>query len=141
MYSVYGYAALPAQGFPIRKSADQWLFAPPRSLSQLVASFFGSRCQGIPLVLLSAWTSFVPSLALLLYCMLIANRLKCFHSVLIVICPSLSLRAYLFHGKTFNIFYQKSSCFCRIRFPYTFRFAFSYSFFNVLSFGPLPEIR
>ena len=43
-------------GFPIRKSADRSLFAAPRSLSQLVASFFGSWCQGIPLVLLFAWT-------------------------------------------------------------------------------------
>ena len=43
-------------GFPIRKSADQSLFAAPRSLSQLVASFFGSWCQGIHLMLLFAWT-------------------------------------------------------------------------------------
>ena len=34
------------------------LFAAPRSLSQLVASFIGSWCQGIHLVLLFAWTSF-----------------------------------------------------------------------------------
>ena len=34
------------------------LFAPPRSLSQLIASFVGFRCQGIPLVLFLAWTSF-----------------------------------------------------------------------------------
>ena len=33
--------------FSIRKSADQWIFAPPRSLSQLIASFVGSQCQGI----------------------------------------------------------------------------------------------
>ena len=38
---------LPPVGFPIRKSADRKLFAPPRSLSQLVASFVGSWCQGI----------------------------------------------------------------------------------------------
>ena len=29
-------------GFPIQKSADRWICAPPRSLSQLVTSFFGS---------------------------------------------------------------------------------------------------
>ena len=34
-------------GFPIQKSADQRLFAPPRSLSQLITSFIGSQCQGI----------------------------------------------------------------------------------------------
>ena len=28
--------------FPIQKSADQGIFAPPRSLSQLITSFFGS---------------------------------------------------------------------------------------------------
>ena len=34
-------------GFPIRISPDRWLFAPPRSFSQLIASFIGSWCQGI----------------------------------------------------------------------------------------------
>ena len=43
-------------GFPIRKSADRSSFAAPRSLSQLVTSFFGSLCQGIHLMLLFAWT-------------------------------------------------------------------------------------
>ena len=42
-------------GFPIRKSTDRSLFAAPRSLSQLVTSFIGSWCQGIPLALLLAW--------------------------------------------------------------------------------------
>ena len=41
-------------GFPIRKSADHWLFAPTRSLSQLVTSFFVSQCQGILPALLVA---------------------------------------------------------------------------------------
>ena len=40
------------------------LFAADRSLSQLVASFFGSWCQGIHLVLLLAWTSFRTALCL-----------------------------------------------------------------------------
>ena len=34
-------------GCPIRKSAAQWVFAPPRGLSQLVTSFFASESQGI----------------------------------------------------------------------------------------------
>ena len=38
---------LPRLGCPIRISADQGIFAPPRSFSQLVASFVGYRCQGI----------------------------------------------------------------------------------------------
>ena len=34
-------------GFPIRKSADQRLFAPPHSLSQRITSFIACACQGI----------------------------------------------------------------------------------------------
>ena len=34
-------------GCPIRKSADQIVFANPRSLSQLITSFFASKSQGI----------------------------------------------------------------------------------------------
>ena len=34
-------------GCPIRKSADQWIFAPARSLSQLITSFVASESQGI----------------------------------------------------------------------------------------------
>ena len=44
-------------GFPIRKSPDQSSFATPRSLSQLITSFIGSWCQGIPLALFLAWPS------------------------------------------------------------------------------------
>ena len=47
--------SLPQVGFPIRKSAIQWLFAPHRSLSQLITSFIGSWCQGIHPMLLLAW--------------------------------------------------------------------------------------
>ena len=42
----------------IRKSADRSLFAAPRSLSQLITSFFGSQCQGILHMLFFAWTTF-----------------------------------------------------------------------------------
>ena len=34
-------------GCPIRKSADHWLFAPHRSLSQLITSFIACKSQGI----------------------------------------------------------------------------------------------
>ena len=40
-------------GYPIRKSPDQWSFAPTRSLSQLTTSFFASLSQGIHHSLLS----------------------------------------------------------------------------------------
>ena len=35
-------------GCPIRTSADQRVFAPPRRFSQLVTSFFASESLGIP---------------------------------------------------------------------------------------------
>ena len=38
---------LPELCFHIRTSTDRWIFAPPRSLSQLITSFFGSWCLGI----------------------------------------------------------------------------------------------
>ena len=34
-------------GFPIRKSSDQRVFAPPRRLSQRITSFIACACQGI----------------------------------------------------------------------------------------------
>ena len=43
----YGYMRSSHVGFPIRISPDQWIFAPPRSFSQLVTSFIGSQCPGI----------------------------------------------------------------------------------------------
>ena len=67
----YGFIAwstvLHRRGFPIRKSADRSLFAAPRSLSQLITSFFGSLCQGIHLMLFFAWTFLC--LVLLLNCL------------------------------------------------------------------------
>ena len=51
----YGYMILHHVCSHIRKSAGRSLFAAHRSLSQLVTSFVGSWCQGIPLALLLAW--------------------------------------------------------------------------------------
>jgi len=42
-----GYQAFNLVGCPIRRSADHRLCAPPRSFSQLVASFFASESLGI----------------------------------------------------------------------------------------------
>ena len=42
-----GYPVFSRMGCPIRKSPDQRLFAPPRSLSQLITSFIASESQGI----------------------------------------------------------------------------------------------
>ena len=55
--SVYVLSAFPERGCPIRIPTDLGLFAAPRGFSQLIASFFGSLCQGIHLMLLFAWTS------------------------------------------------------------------------------------
>ena len=38
----YGCMRVAHAGFPIQTSADQWIFAPPRSFSQLITSFIGS---------------------------------------------------------------------------------------------------
>ena len=55
MDSVMDTQALPCVSSLIRKSADDRIFAPARSLSQLVTSFFGSQCQGIRLMPFFAW--------------------------------------------------------------------------------------
>lgn len=51
----YGIAV---PGFPIRISAGLWIFAPNRSFSQLVTSFFGAMYQGILRKLFVAWSVF-----------------------------------------------------------------------------------
>ena len=43
----HGCAGASRAGFPIQTPADRRACAPPRSFSQLAASFFGSQCQGI----------------------------------------------------------------------------------------------
>ena len=47
IYSVYDNAMLLALSSLIRISTDRRIFAPPRSFSQLVTSFFGAMYQGI----------------------------------------------------------------------------------------------
>ena len=56
VFTAWCRISIPA-GFPIRKSAGRWIFAPNRSLSQLVTSFVGSWCQVILPTLLLAWPS------------------------------------------------------------------------------------
>ena len=51
MYSSVDNCTLLQLSSLIRTSAGQWIFAPHRSFSQLVTSFFGSQCQGIRPVL------------------------------------------------------------------------------------------
>src|SRR5690606_24887203 len=47
-------------GYPIRKSADQFVYANTRSLSQLITSFIASESQGIPRVPLLTFFSMQP---------------------------------------------------------------------------------
>ena len=53
-----GSARSRALGCPIRKSPDQWPFAPPRSLSQLITSFIAAKSQGIPCAPLVTYSVF-----------------------------------------------------------------------------------
>ena len=47
LFSQEKYLVFNQVGSPIRKSSDQWSFAPTRSLSQLIPSFIASVSQGI----------------------------------------------------------------------------------------------
>ena len=56
IYSVHDNAMLLALSSLIRISADHRIFAPPRSFSQLVTSFFGAMYQGILRKPFVAWS-------------------------------------------------------------------------------------
>ena len=55
MDSVHGDWGLLSQVSPFRNLRVKWIFAPNRSLSQLITSFVGTWCQGIHPALLLAW--------------------------------------------------------------------------------------
>ena len=55
MYSSGRSHGCAVRGCPIRRPSDQSVFAAPRSLSQLAASFVALRCQGIRHAPLYAW--------------------------------------------------------------------------------------
>ena len=65
MYSSVDNCTLLQLSSLIRTSAGQWIFAPHRSFSQLVTSFFGSQCQGIRLMPFFAWPFPVSALSAL----------------------------------------------------------------------------
>ena len=83
----YGYLRFAQVGFPIQISPDRWLFAPPRSFSQLITSFIGSQCQGIRPVLFLAWPSRYHSVDTRRLCCLVFT-LRCFRNA--------SFRLYLY---------------------------------------------
>ena len=75
----YGWLEFFQPGFPIQISADRWIFAPPRSFSQLITSFVGSWCQGIlPTLLLawSFWSGFLSSFWVLFYSFLSRSKIE-----------------------------------------------------------------
>ena len=72
IYSVHDNTMLLVLSSLIRISADQWIFAPPRSFSQLVTSFFGAMYQGILRKPFVAWSS--------LYLLVSYKKFYFFHS-------------------------------------------------------------
>src|SRR5690606_12400532 len=87
-----GYHASCMVGCPIRKSSDQFVFANPRSLSQLIASFFASESLGIPRVPLFTFFATWP------FCHHAADY-------------SLSIKLYIDHTTTFAVLYCVYSLF------------------------------
>ena len=63
----HGWLESVQPGFPIQRSMDQGIFAPPHGFSQLITSFFGSQCQGIRPVLFLAWPSIYSVISFLNY--------------------------------------------------------------------------
>ena len=57
----YGYMRFAHVGFPIQRSPDQWIFAPPRSFSQLITSFIASESLGIHHTPLIIYSNFILS--------------------------------------------------------------------------------
>ena len=128
-------------GFPIRKSAGQSPCPAHRSLSQVVTSFVGSRCQGIRPVLFLAWTLLrnisIPSGSLFWFLSLnylsLANNCfgcislfsqKTFFSAL------LTFRHFKWRNHSFfTLDQQKNLCFL-IDLNYLFVLLVSYSVFN-----------
>ena len=143
----YESMALHHRGCPIRKSAGQRIFPPNRSLSQVIASFIGSQCQGIHLMLFFAWTAvrFSPFLwkcsfdsASFAWASQIIVFLGCKlkdHLVnnSLIFCPPQSLRLMLtklfpllLYGKTFKIFvltsFSQYTTICFVSFVFLFGF-------------------
>ena len=112
--------------FHIRKSPDQCLFAAPRSLSQLVTSFIGSWCQGIHLMLLFAWTSYLLVLVLL-------NCLSFIKQFLFFRISFAVKRFYPFHFR--KLFYST------FRWNCSFTQIFGKTYSNLIKICPLLSVR
>ena len=74
---LFRFHAFSMKGCPIRKSTDQGIFAPPRSLSQLITSFVDYESQGIHHTLLITFLiiySYLFTINFLLYFLSICQR-------------------------------------------------------------------
>lgn len=73
-----GYHVFNMVGCPIGKSPDQRLFAPPRSLSQLITSFIASESLGIRRTLLLTFLTYfvIGALAPAKYCNLLSFKMS-----------------------------------------------------------------
>ena len=95
-----GWWSIAPSGCPIRTSTNQYLFAAPRGFSQLVASFFGFRCQGILLALFLAWT--IMSIANLFLVQSVCHSLSWMSTVLVVVfLPMTNSQPFLFSCLSF----------------------------------------
>ena len=131
LFTISWYS-IAVSGSPIRTSADLWIFAPPRSFSQLVTSFFGSWCQGILRMLLFAWplqkivrffgSSFFKRFKLFLRTIFLDSLISFeFHYVSKSFYCFFVLFRYLSRFRSFlvTLFYLKK--------PFLFSYSFSYS--------------
>ena len=118
------------------------LFAAPRSFSQLVTSFFGSWCQGIPLMLFLAWT---PCFVLFLLELLCITFYSClFRSGKIIFYPFFGKTWFLHHfffplinSYKLIIAFFKS---VRVLKFFLFGFQWTYAAFACVSFGSSSEL-
>ena len=111
------YHAFSMVGCPIRKSTDQILFADPRSLSQLITSFFASESLGIPhtplitsfndLPYQGSLNGFAYPLSLVFLC---ARSVKCHYTLSVLKTPTtllfLLLSLLLFHQYVNELLHQ-----------------------------------
>ena len=121
LFSIW-YYSIAVVGFPIRISADRWIFAPPRSFSQLVTSFVVSWCQGILRMLFIAWSRQLKNNR---SCLVLLNYVSKSYRLL------LSLRL-IPHACAFLLpfsLFEKT---------FIFSYSFSFQFSNIVS-GVMPE--
>ena len=87
-----GYRSFRPVGCPIRKSADQWSFAPTRSLSQLITSFIASESQGIRHVpFLTCLTSLTCARSVYTFSLYLFTFQFCFCNIMSkIVCPMIN---------------------------------------------------